>query len=91
MYGTSRFLTVGLLLFIFIPVLLFICEVILAKKGSKMAIILPVIVLCFAVILGFYPIIVAAIMAVIYLVVNHLNKMKDNQNSEIDKMNINDL
>ena len=56
-----------------------------------MAIILPVIVLCFAVILGFYPIIIAAIMAVIYLVVNHLNKMKDNQNSEIDKMNINDL
>ena len=32
MYAASRFLTVGLLLFIFIPVLLFICEVILAKK-----------------------------------------------------------
>ena len=91
METASNFLVIGLLLFIIIPLLLFICEVILAKKGSKLAVILPVIVLCFAVILGYYPIIIAAVMAVIYLAVNHLKKIKDNQNSEIDKMNINDL
>ena len=91
MYAASRFLTIGLILFILIPLLLFICEVLLAKRGSKWAIILPVIVLCFAVLLGFYPIIVSGIMAIIYLVVKQLKKTNEKQTSEIDKMNINDL
>ena len=91
MSGASNFLVITLLFFILVPVLLFICEVILAKKGSKGAVILPVVVACFAIILGYYALIVALVIAAIYLAINHLNKKKQNQNSEIDKMNINDL
>ncbi len=73
-----------------IPLVLFFVEYMLAKKQSKLAVILPTIVLCFAVILPIVAI-TAIIMFVIYFVVRHLEKEKQEKMSEIEKMNIQDL
>lgn len=73
-----------------IPLILFFIEYKLAKQQSKLAIILPTVVLCFAVIMPIIAI-TSIIMFVIYIVVKYLEKEKQNKVSEIDKMNIQDL
>lgn len=73
-----------------IPLALFFVEYKLAKANSKYAIILPVVVLCFAIIIP-PTIITSIIMFVIYFVMKHLEKERQEKLSEIDKMNIQDL
>ncbi len=63
----------------------------MSKRNSKIAIILPIIIACFFVILGFYAVIIAAIMYGIYFVVQYVEKDKQSKLSEIEKMNIEDL
>ena len=82
--------TIALLVLIGIPLILFYIEYRLAIKGSKLAIILPTIVLCFAVIMPIVAI-TSIVMFVIYFVVKYLEKEKKDKMSEIDKMNIQDL
>jgi len=79
------------MLFILLPTLLFLLEWYLCKKQSKFAIILPVIVACFFVLLGFLAIGVAGIMFLIYFVMKHTENEYQKKLSEIDKMNIEDL
>lgn len=79
-----------LFVLIIIPLILFYIEYRLAKEQSKFAIILPVIVLCFAVIIPFVAL-TSIIMFVIYFVVKYLEKEKQEKLSEIEKMNIQDL
>lgn len=79
-----------MLLMIIIPAVLFFVEYKLAKKQSRMAVILPVIVLCFAVIILYFAI-YAVIMFAIYFLVKYLEKERLEKLSEIDKMNIQDL
>lgn len=73
-----------------IPFVLFFIEYRLAKKQSKLAIILPTVVLCFAVLLPFIAI-PSIVMFVINFVVKYLDKEKQEKLSEIEKMNIQDL
>jgi hypothetical protein len=73
-----------------IPLILFYIEYMLAKRQSKLAIILPTIVLCFAIIMPIN-VLTSIIMFVIYYVVNYMRKEKSDKMSEIDKMNIQDL
>lgn len=82
--------TIAILVFIGIPLILFYIEYKLAMQGSKLAIILPTIVLCFAVIMPIVAI-TSIVMFVIYFVVKYLEKEKKDKMSEIDKMNIQDL
>lgn len=82
--------TIAILVFIGIPLILFYIEYRLAMQGSKLAIILPTIVLCFAVIMPIVAI-TSIVMFVIYFVVKYLEKEKKDKMSEIDKMNIQDL
>lgn len=72
------------------PIILFIIEYRLAKKESKFAIILPVIVMCFAVIIPIIAI-TGIIMFVIYFVVKNGEKERKEKISELEKMNIQDL
>ncbi|MDD4047156.1 MAG: hypothetical protein WCR90_05750 [Sedimentibacter sp.] len=73
-----------------IPLILFYIEYRLAKQQSKLAIILPTIVLCFAIIMPIN-VLTSIIMFVINYVVNYMRKEKSDKMSEIDKMNIQDL
>ncbi|PKM49667.1 MAG: hypothetical protein CVV02_15060 [Firmicutes bacterium HGW-Firmicutes-7] len=82
--------SVALMTLMIIPLVLFFVEYLLAKKQSKLAVILPVVVLCFAVLIPFIAI-TSIIMFVIYFVVKYLDKEKQEKLSEIDKMNIQDL
>lgn len=74
-----------------IPIALFVIEALLAIKKSKIAIILPVVVACFSVILGFYALMIAALMLAIYFLIKFIDKEKQARLSEIKKMNIQDL
>lgn len=82
--------SIPLLFLMVIPLILFYIEYRLAKQGSKLAIILPTIVLCFAVIIPIVAI-TSIVMFVINFVVKYLEKEKKDKMSEIDKMNIQDL
>lgn len=82
--------TIALLVLMVIPLILFYIEYRLAIQGSKLAIILPAIVLCFAVIMPIVAI-TSIVMFVINFVVKYLEKEKKDKISEIDKMNIQDL
>ena len=85
---TSAFIIFGIIL---IPALLFIFEFYLCKKKSKFALVLPIISACFFVIIGFYALIISAIMFGIYFIMKHIEKEKKDKQSELDKMNIQDL
>lgn len=74
-----------------IPIALFVIEALLSIKKSKIAIILPVVVACFSVILGFYALMIAALMLAIYFLIKFIDKEKQARLSEIQKMNIQDL
>lgn len=76
---------------ILIPVLLFLFEFYLCKKQSKFALVLPIITACFFVVIGFYALIISAIMFVIYFAMKHIEKEQQYKQSELDKMNIQDL
>lgn len=81
---------VTLIVLMIVPLILFFVEYHLARKQNKVAVILPVVVLCFAVIIP--PVaITSIIMFVIYFVIKHLEKEKQGKLSEIEKMNIQDL
>lgn len=76
---------------ILIPVLLFLLEFYFCKKQLKFALTLPIITACFFVVFGFYALIISAIMFVIYFVMKHIQKEQQYKQSELDKMNIQDL
>lgn len=82
--------TLTLAVFMIVPLILFYIEYRLAKIHSRMAIILPVVILCFSVIVPFVAI-TSIIMFVIYFVEKYLEKEKREKLSEIEKMNIQDL
>lgn len=81
---------IALIVLMIIPLILFLMEYRLAKSQSRMAVILPVVVLWFSVII-LYAAIISAIMFVIYFVVKYLEKEKQKKLSELEKMNIHDL
>ena len=87
----NRIGTVILLMIVLIPVLLFILEFYLCKKDSKWALIIPMVVACFFILLGFYAVIISGTMFGIYFVYRQIEKDKQSKKSEIDKMNIQDL
>ncbi len=76
---------------IIIPALLFIFEFYLCKKASRFALILPIIVACFFVVFGIYAIITSAIMFLIYFILKHIEKQRQEKQSELNRMNIQDL
>ncbi len=80
-----------MILLVMIPLVLLLVEYFLVKRKSVAALILPVVVACFGIVIGVYPLIVAAIMFLIYFVYNKVEKMKQQNNNEIEKMNIQDL
>lgn len=86
-----RFATFMIFAIILVPVLLFAFEFYLCKKKSKFALVLPTIAACCFLLVGFYAIIISAIMFGIYLVVKHMDKEAQSKQSELDKMNILDL
>lgn len=83
--------SISLIWVLFISVLLFALQFLLCKRTSKGAIILPLIVACFFIILGLYALFIAAIMFGIYFVMRYIEKEKERKLSEIEKMNIQDL
>ncbi len=85
---TLLFIMAGMVL---IPIILVSIEFYLCKKSSKMALILPIIVACFFVLLGLYALIMSAILFAIYFIMNHIKKEKLNDSNELNKMNIQDL
>ncbi len=86
-----RTLTAILAFIIILPAIFFTIQFYLCKKKSNFALIFPVITACFFVILGYYALIMTGIMFLIYFVMKHLDKLKEAKNSEIKKMNIEDL
>lgn len=74
-----------------IPIFLFGFEFYLCKKQSNMALILPIIAACFVVLVGIYAICVSSVMFGIYFIVKYINDNKCEKQSELDKMNIQDL
>lgn len=82
---------VMLLGIILLPTILFVLQFFLCKQNSKVALVLPIIVACFFVVIGFYAVIISAIMFAIYFVIEALEKKKKEEQSELDKMNIQDL
>ena len=82
------FILVGIIL---IPALLFCFEFYLCKKNSKFALILPIITACFFILVGFYALIISAIMFGIYFIMKHIGEKNQTKQSELDKMNIQDL
>ncbi len=83
-------LIIAITVLIIIPLILFYIEYRLAKQQSKLAIVLPTIVLCFAIIMPI-SVLISIIMFAIYYTVNYMRKQKLDKMSEIDKMNIQDL
>jgi len=79
-----------LIVLMIIPLILFFIEYSLAKQQSILAVILPTIVLCFAIIIPIFAV-TSIIMFVINYVVKYLEKEKQGKISEIEKMNIQDL
>ena len=86
-----RIATFTLFGMILIPALLFVFEFYLCKQKSKIALIFPIIVACFFVLIGFYALIISAIMFGIYFVMKHIDNENQSKQSELDKMNIQDL
>ncbi len=84
-------ITIVLFAMVVIPIILIFVQWYLCKKSSKLALILPLIVACFTVIVGFLALGLSAVMFLIYFVHNHLEKQKRSRLSEIEKMNIEDL
>ncbi|MFI3202088.1 MAG: hypothetical protein R3Y54_11325 [Eubacteriales bacterium] len=78
-------------LFTLVPIMLFLAELYLCKKKSQVARILPIIVACFIILVGPYAIIISAVMFGIYFTTNHIEKKKQEQQSALDKMSIQDL
>lgn len=76
---------------IIIPILLFIFQFYLCKNNSKFALILPTIVACFFIFFGFLALIVSGIMFLIYFIMKHLQKETQVIQSDLEKMNIQDL
>lgn len=82
----------NILIFIIgVPIISFGLEFFFCRINSKVAVILPIVMACFFVVLGFYALIIAAIMFGIYFVMRYLKKEKQVKLSEIEKMNIEDL
>ena len=80
--------SINLILVLVISASLFALQFLLCKRNYKGAIVLPIIVACFFIILGLYAIIMAAIMFGIYFVMRYIEKEKQSKLSEIEKMNI---
>ena len=88
--ATGAIVVTGLV-FVVIPAALFIAEFFLARKSEKAALILPAATACFAVVLGVYPLVLAAVQLVIYFIMDRRNKKRQKQLSELEKMNLDDL
>ncbi len=76
---------------VLISTILFALQFYLCKKGSKVSLILPTVVACFFVLIGIYALIVAGIMFGIYFIMKHIRESAQSKQSELDKMNIQDL
>lgn len=83
--------TTVILVLLVVPLLLLILEFFLCKKKSNLAFALPIVVACFFVFLGFYALIIALIMFIIYFAMKYIEKENQKKRSEIEKMNIQDL
>ena len=78
-------------LLIILPVLFCGVEVFLCIRFPKFALIPPVAAAVLYFVLGFYALILAAILVGIYFVAHHIRKANRAKLSEIDRMNIEDL
>ncbi len=74
-----------------ISIILFAAEFYLCKKKSKAALILPIVIACFFILIGVYALIVAAIMFGIYFIMKHIDAELQKKQSELAKMTIQDL
>lgn len=72
-------------------ILLFALEFFLCKVNSTIALVIPIIIACSFVFLGYFPLIVAAIMYTTFFVMRYIEKEKRKKLSELEKMNIKDL
>ncbi len=80
-----------IIIFLALPIILFFMQYKLCKKKSKWALILPTIVASFSALVGYYTLILSAVMFLMYFVNEKLEKEKQSIKSEIEKMNIEDL
>ncbi len=80
-----------LVVVILLPALLALLQYYLCKKKSKIALILPIVSACVFVFVGFYAFIITGILFAIYFIVKYAENEKNNKQSELDKMNIQDL
>lgn len=83
--------TILMFVLVLVPLLLFVLEFFLCKRHAKAALILPVVVACLVVFVGFYAWMVAAVLIAIYLVMRYIEKERQSKLSEMQKMNIEDL
>ncbi len=79
------------ILLLIVPACLFFLQYRLCKKQSNFALILPIIVACFFVILGFYALIISGIMYGIYFIMKKLEKDKQDKEDDVKRMTIQDL
>lgn len=76
---------------ILLPLLFFGAEIFLCIRFPKFALIPPIAAATLFFILGFYALILAAILVGIYFVIRHIRKEKQARLSEMERMNIQDL
>lgn len=74
-----------------IPIVVLGLQVFFCLKRYKMALIFPIVVACFFILLGYYALILSLLMFAIYFIMQHFEKQKASNLSEITKMNIDDL
>lgn len=76
---------------IILPLLFFGVEVFLCIRFPRFALIPPIAAAALFFVLGFYALILAAILVGIYFVIRHLRKERQSRLSEMERMNIQDL
>lgn len=84
-------ITKTLIVLLLLPVLLFLFEFYLCKKKSKFVLVLPIISACFFIVIGVYALIISAILFGIYFSMKHIEKEKQDKQSELNKMYMQDL
>lgn len=88
---SPRFVLFIVSIVIVIPVSLFICEFLLCRRESAFALVLPIATASCFIFVGVYAFFIAAIMFGIYFIMKYMRAEKIKNQSELTKMNIQDL
>lgn len=88
---TSNIIILITILMIAVPLILCGVEYVLSKRQSKAALALPVAAACFFFLLGIYALVLAALLFLVYFVAGRAGRNRAKQESEINRMKIDDL